>query len=90
MPQFPSDPSFNVQFRRRWSDSPASVKFLSELNDVELDRLSIARGERVLRRLPPDLTCVLNPEERRDLALAFGRPVVRKLRERARPMLPKR
>jgi hypothetical protein len=82
MPQFPSDPSFNVQFRGRWSHSPAPIKFLSEMNDVELDRLSIAHGERVLRRLPPGLTCVLNSEERRDLARAFGRPVVRRMRER--------
>lgn len=90
MSQFPSDPSFNVQFRRRWSDSPASFKFLSELNDIELDRLSIAHGERVLRRLPHDLTCVLNSDERRDLARAFGHPVVRKMRERAIPVVPKR
>jgi hypothetical protein len=84
--QLPSDPSFNVQFRRRWSHSPASIKFFSELSGAELDRLSIAQGARVLSRLPRDVTKVLNsklnPKELRDLARAFGRPTVRRMRER--------
>ena len=77
MSQFQSDPAFVVQFRRRWGTDPATIKFLSELSEAELDRLSIALGERIVRRLPAALTAGLTCGERRDLARAFGRPLVR-------------
>jgi hypothetical protein len=77
MSQFQSDPAFVAQFRRRWGADPATIKFLSELSEAELDRLSIAHGERIVRRLPAALTANLTSGERRDLARAFGRPLVR-------------
>ena len=83
MSQIPSDPAFFGQFHRRWSVDPAVIKFLSELSEAELDRLSIARGKRVVRRLPAELTAGLTRGELRDLARAFGRPVVRRLRLKA-------
>jgi hypothetical protein len=82
MSQFPSDPAFIVQFRRRWSEQPASMKFVSEMSEAELDRLSMVHGERIVRRLPRDLTSGLSSDERRDLARAFGRPLVRRIRKR--------
>jgi hypothetical protein len=82
MSQFPSDPAFVRQFRRCWSGEPVSIKFLSEFTDAELDGLRIRYGERVVRRLPAELTGGLTDGERRDLALAFGRPLVRRLRQR--------
>ena len=83
MSQFQSDPALVVQFRRRWDDADrATIKFLSELGEAELDRLSVAHGERIVRRLPAALTAVLTLGERHDLARAFGRPLVRRMRER--------
>jgi len=82
MPQFSSDPVFVPQFRRRWSQDPAAIKFLSELSEIELDYLSIEYGERIVRRLPEELTDDLTIGERRDLARAFGRSQVRQLRQR--------
>jgi hypothetical protein len=78
--QSQSDPAFVVQFRRRWGDGPAAIKFLSELSEAELERLSVEHGERVIRRLPVALTADLTSDERRDLARAFGRPRVRRIR----------
>jgi hypothetical protein len=85
MSRFPSDPAFVAQFRRRWDGASASIKFLCELSESDIDRLCLERGERILRRLPQDLTIGLTGGERRDLALAFGRPAVRRLRERRPP-----
>jgi hypothetical protein len=82
MSQFPSDPAFVKQFRRRRTAEPSAIKFLSELGEDELDRISIAQGERIIRRLPAALTAALTSGERRDLALAFGRPLVRRMRKR--------
>jgi hypothetical protein len=79
MSQFQSDPAFVVQFRRRWDADPAAIKFLSELSEGELDRLIIVHGERIVRRLPAALTASLTCGERRDLARAFGRPLVRRI-----------
>jgi hypothetical protein len=86
MSQFQSDPAFVAQFRRRWDldADPATIKFLSELSEAELERLSIAHGERIVRRLPAALTAGLTCGERRDLARAFGHPVVRRIGERRR------
>jgi hypothetical protein len=79
MSQFQSDPALVAQFRRRWDAAdPAAIKFLSELSEGELDRLVIAHGERIVRRLPVALTAGLTCGERRDLARAFGRPLVRR------------
>ncbi len=78
MSQFQSDPTFVVQFRRPWDFDPAAIKFLSELSEAELDRLIIAHGERIVRRLPAALTAGLTSGERRELARAFGRPLVRR------------
>ena len=83
MSQFPSDPALVAQFRRRWDAAPVSIKFLSELTEAELDRLIIGHGQRVVRRLPAELIAGLTCGERRDLARAFGRPLVRRLRQRA-------
>jgi hypothetical protein len=66
-----SNPALVVQFRRRWDADPATIKFLSELSEAELDRLTIAHGERIVRRLPAVLTAGLTSGERRDLACAF-------------------
>ena len=82
MSQFPSDPALVRQFCRRWSASPPTIKFLSELSETELDDLSITQGERIVRRLPEELTAYLTSGERRDLACAFGRSLVRRLRQR--------
>jgi hypothetical protein len=75
-----SDPALASQFRRRWGVGPAGIKFLSELTDEELDRLAIERGERVVRRLPAAMTEALTYAERRDLARAFGKPALRRMR----------
>jgi hypothetical protein len=77
-----SDPEAIPQFRRRWSEAPVGIKFLSELGERELDRLSERCGERVVRRLPAALTRAMTGGERRDLALAFGRPLVRLAQQR--------
>ena len=78
-----SDRPLVVQFRRRWDAAdPATIKFLSELSEVELDRLSVAHGERIVRRLPAALIDGLTSGERHDLARAFGRPLVRRMVER--------
>ena len=82
MPQFSSDPAIVPQFRRRWSHKPAAIKFLSELSEIELDDLSITQGERIVRRLPEELTANLTSGERREVARAFGRSLVRRLRQR--------
>jgi hypothetical protein len=82
MSQFQSDPALVVQFRRRWDADRATIKFHSELSEAELDRLSVAHGERVVRRLPAALTDGLTSGERHDLARAFGRPLVRRMGER--------
>jgi hypothetical protein len=82
MSQFPSDPAFVTQFRRCWSAESAPIKFLSELGEIELDRLAIVSGERVVRRLPAQLTADLTVSERRDLARAFGRPLIRQMQRR--------
>jgi hypothetical protein len=78
----PSDPASNPQFRRNWSGSPAGIKFLAELGEQDLDRLAIARGECILRRLPAMMLADLRAEEKRDLARAFGRPWLRRMQER--------
>lgn len=85
MPQFPSDPAFVTQFRRRWGNSPVAIKFLSELSEIELDHLSIGYGERIVRRLPAALTAGFTRDERRDLARAFGRPRLRQIEAQRRP-----
>jgi hypothetical protein len=82
MSQFPSDPAFVAQFRRRWSGGSTAIKFLSELSEIELDRVYVAYGERVVRRLPAELILGLTIGERRDLARAFGRPLVRRMQDR--------
>ena len=78
----PSDPALNRQFRRNWSGSPTGIKFLAELSAEDRDRIAIARGECVLRRLPAMMLADLRTEERRDLARAFGRPWLRRLEAR--------
>ncbi len=78
-----SDPAFVTQFRRRWGQRAAVIRFLSELSEEELDRIAIERGERVVRRLPVSLTAPLTGRERRDLARAFGRPALRRMQEGA-------
>jgi hypothetical protein len=80
----PSDPALNPQFRRNWGGFPSGIKFLAELSAEDLDRLAIARGERVLRRLPATMLADLRGEEKRDLARAFGRPWLRRMQERRR------
>jgi hypothetical protein len=82
MSQFQSDPAFVSQFRRCWNAEPASIKFLSELSEAELDRLSIEHGERVVRRLPAALIIGITRGERCELARAFGRPLVRRMQRR--------
>ena len=77
-----SDPEAIPQFRRRWGERPLGIKFLSEMSQSELDRLGIACGERIVRGLPVWLTAAMNPEERRELARAFGRPLVRAAQQR--------
>jgi hypothetical protein len=78
-----SDPAYVTQFRRRWGQRAAVIRFLSELTEGEFDRLAIERGERVVRRLPVALTAPLTAGERRDLARAFGRPALRRMQEGA-------
>ena len=78
----PSDPALNSQFRRNWRGSPSTVSFLGELSERDLDRIALARGERILRCLPANLIADLRPEEKRALARAFGRPWLRHLQER--------
>ena len=80
-----SDPEAIRQFRRRWSEAPATIKFLSELNARELDRLTIFCGERVLAKLPLALTRGMTAAERHDLAQAFGRPLLRRAQQRRAP-----
>ena len=46
------------------------IKSLAELGDHDIDRLTIA----ILHRLPVAVVAGLKPDERRDLARAFGRP----------------
>jgi len=82
MSQHPSDPTFVTQFRRRWRAGPSAIRFLSELSDEEYDRLAVDRGEAVVRALPDSLTAGLTGAERRELARAFGRPALRRLRQR--------
>ena len=82
MSQFPSDPVFVREFRRRWNAGSMTIKFLSELSETELDDLSVTQGERIVRRLPEELTTNLTSGERRDVARAFGRSLVRRLRQR--------
>jgi hypothetical protein len=77
-----SDPARVSQFRRRWDDGASAIKFLSELTQNELDRLAVERGETIVRALPAALTAPLTIAERRELARAFGRPVVRRLQQR--------
>lgn len=77
MSQFQSDPALITQFRRRWE-----ARRSSELSEAELDRLSITHGERIVRRLPATLIAGLTCDERRDLARAFGRPLLRRTRAR--------
>jgi hypothetical protein len=79
MPHHPSDPAANPQFRRNWDSAPNNIKFLAELSKRDFDRLAVAHGERVLRGLPAALVAGLQPEERQDLARAFGRPWLRRL-----------
>jgi hypothetical protein len=81
-----SDPAQNPQFRRNWDEDDARlpIKFLTELSEQDTDRLAIAQGERIVRRLPDALVTGLNFDERRDLARAFGRPWLRRLREQRR------
>lgn len=73
-----SDPALNTQFRRDWEGQRVSIKFLSER---DLDRVVLQRGDRILRRLPPAIVADLRVGERQDLARAFGRPWLRRLRE---------
>jgi hypothetical protein len=82
MSQHPSDPALVTQFRRRWRAGPNAIKFLSELTDEQYDRLAVERGEVVVRALPATLTDGLTGAERRELARAFGRPALRRLRRR--------
>ena len=82
-----SDPAFVTQFRRRWGAGATTIKFIGELTPDELDRLVVERGEAIVQSLPTMLTAPLTANERRDLARAFGRPVIRRLRERADPAL---
>ncbi len=70
------------QFRRDWGEGGFVLKFVSEMGARERERLSLEEGERVLRRLPRSLLYRLNDEERRDLARAFGRPLLRLAAER--------
>jgi uncharacterized protein YjiS (DUF1127 family) len=78
-----SDPAHVAQFRRRWSEASPRIKLLGEMSEHELDRLAIERGERIVRRLPHWLVAPLSPQEREELAAAFGRPLLRRrLRQR--------
>jgi hypothetical protein len=79
-----SDPAQNPQFRRNWSGVRLVVKFVAELSEHDIDRIALAQGERILRRLPEELVAGLKLNERRDLARAFGRPWLRRLREQRR------
>jgi hypothetical protein len=82
-----SDPALVSQFRRRWGAGATAIKFLSELTPDELDRLAVERGEAIVRALPATLIAPLTIAERRELARAFGRPAVRRLRQRAEAAL---
>jgi hypothetical protein len=62
------------------------IKFLAELGEHDIDRLTIAQGERILHRLPVAVVAGLKPDERRDLARAFGRPWLRRLQEQRRAL----
>ena len=46
-----SDPDRLAQFRRRWSDDPVRIKFLSEMSPRELQALARSLGRQRLRRL---------------------------------------
>jgi hypothetical protein len=81
MSQHPSDPAYVSQFRRRWRAGSNAIRFLGELTDEEYDRLAVDRGEAVVRALPDSLTAGLTGAERRELARAFGRPALRRLRQ---------
>jgi hypothetical protein len=78
----PSDPALNPHFRLNWGGFPSEIKFLAESSEEDLDRLAIARGESILRRLPAMILADLRAAEKRDLARAFGRPWLRRLQER--------
>jgi len=82
-----SDPALVSQFRRRWGAGASAIKFLSELSAQELDRLAVERGEVVVRTLPAAWVAPLTAAERRELARAFGRPAIRRLRERGEAAL---
>jgi len=84
MPHRSSDLAQNPQFRRNWGDARLPIKFLTELSEQDIDHLAIAQGERIVRRLPDALVAGLKLNERRDLARAFGRPWLRRLREQRR------
>jgi len=81
------DPSRVSQFRRRWSPWSRAIKFVGELTAEELDPLAVDRGEAIVKTLPAAMTWALTASERRDLARAFGRPAIRRLRERAEAAL---
>jgi hypothetical protein len=71
------------QFRRDWGEGAFIPKFVSELNARERDRLSLRAGERALRGVALRfLFDRMNAEERRDLARALGRPLLRLAEER--------
>jgi hypothetical protein len=82
-----SDPAFVAQFRRRWGGGTTAIKFIGELTPDELDRLAVERGEAIVCSLPTTITVPLTNTERRELARAFGRPMIRRLRERAEAAL---
>lgn len=87
MSQHPSDPARIAQFRRRWTGASSPIKFLSELSAEQLDRLAVERGEAIVRALPAALTAPLTMAERGALARAFGRPAIRRLRQRTEARL---
>jgi hypothetical protein len=71
------------QFRRDRGEGAFIPKFVSELNARERDRLSLRAGERALRGVPLRfLFDRMNAEERRPLARALGRPLLRLAEER--------
>ncbi len=73
------------QFRRDWGEGAFILKFVSEMGVRERERFCLEEGERVIRRFSLPFLDRMNAEERRELARAFGRPLLRLAEERREP-----